>query len=507
MKIVASGEGLTIEQVVEVARGGASVAVDLPPRFHAARRLVLSKQGRSDPVYGINTGFGELATVRIPPDKVADLQRNLIMSHSAAVGEPVPTEVCRAMLLLRLNALAKGYSGVRVEVVDLLVAMLNQRVHPVIPSRGSVGASGDLAPLAHLASVLIGLGEAELNGEVLPGSDALSRVGLTPLRLEAKEGLALINGTQMMTAYGVLALHDAEILVETAEIACALTIEALKGSARPMDPRLHAVRPHPGQIASAGHIGRLLEGSPIVASHQTNCAKVQDPYSVRCAPQVFGSIRDALAFTRQTLEREVNSATDNPLCFPDSDDVISGGNFHGQPIATALDVAKLALTQLGNFSERRSYRLLDAAHSGLPPFLSSKPGLNSGYMVPQYTAASLCSENQTLAVPASVHSIPTSAGMEDFNSMGATSALHLWKIVENVGWIVAVELLCAAQGVEEHRPLTTTPALEAAIASIRRLAPHLDEDRPLSAEIIAVAEAVRSGAIQSASHLENPRPQ
>ena len=495
MKIVVNGDGLTIEQVVEVARHGALVDIELPPRFHAARELVLSKEKGPDPVYGINTGFGELATIRISPDHVVELQRNLIMSHSAAVGEPVPTDVCRAMMLLRLNALVKGYSGVRPSVVELLAGMLNRRVHPVIPSRGSVGASGDLAPLAHLASVLIGLGEAEVDGELLPGAEALSRAGLAPLQLQAKEGLALINGTQMMAAYGVLAISDAETLVESAEVACALTIEALKGSVRPMDPRLQAVRPHPGQIESAAHIRRLLEGSSIVASHQTNCPKVQDPYSLRCAPQVFGAVREGLAFARQTLAREINSATDNPLCFPEAEEVISGGNFHGQPVALALDMAKLSLTQLGNFSERRSYRLLDAARSGLPPFLSSQPGLNSGYMVAQYTAASLCSENQTLAVPASLHSIPTSAGMEDFNSMGATAALHLRRIVENVGWIVAVESLCATQGVEEHRPLTSTPPLEAAIARIRGVAPRLGADRPLTTEIESVAQLVRSGAL------------
>jgi histidine ammonia-lyase len=370
-------------------------------------------------------------------------------------------------------------------------------VHPVIPSRGSVGASGDLAPLAHLASVLIGLGEAELDGDLLPGGEALERAGLAPLDLEAKEGLALINGTQMMAAYGALALHDAGRVLHAAEVACALSLEALKGSVRPMDARLQAVRPHPGQVASAAHLRTLLEGSPIVASHQTaDCHVVQDPYSLRCAPQVFGAVRDGLEFARGVLAREINSATDNPLCFPDSGEVISGGNFHGQPVALALDVAKLAITQLGNFSERRSYRLLDAGRSGLPPFLSREPGLNSGYMVAQYTAASLCSENQTLAVPASLHSIPTSAGMEDFNSMGATGALHLRKVVENAGWIVAVEMLCACQGIEEHRPLTTTPALEAAVATVREVAPRLEADRSLSGEIEAVAGLIRSGRFE-----------
>jgi histidine ammonia-lyase len=344
--------------------------------------------------------------------------------------------------------------------------------------------------------VVIGQGEAEYRGELLPGAEALARAGLAPLRLEAKEGLALINGTQFMTAYGTLAIHDAERLVEAAEIASALSIEAFKGSMRPTDPRLQQVRPHPGQIAAAAHLHRLLDGSPIVESHQHDCPRVQDPYSLRCAPQVFGAVREGLGFARQMLEREINSATDNPLCFPESGEVISGGNFHGQPIALALDVAKLVLTQLGNFSDRRSYRLLSTEFSGLNPFLARNPGLNSGYMVAQYAGAALCAENQTLAVPSSLHSIPTSAGMEDFNSMGATSAVHLRSIVENVQRIVAVELLCATQGVEERRPLRTTPALEAAVACIRGVVPTLESDRPLSPEIEGVAELIRRGTLQ-----------
>ena len=497
MEIVADGESLTIEQVVQVARSLTPVRVELPARFHAARELVLQKAHGQDPVYGINTGFGQLATIRIPKEQVAELQRNLIMSHSAGVGDPVPTDVCRAMLLLRLNALAKGYSGVREELVRLIAEMLNRSVHPRIPSRGSVGASGDLAPLAHLALVLIGMGQAEYGGELLPGATALSRAGLEPIRLEAKEGLALINGTQLMTAYGALALFDADRLVEAAEIAAALSIEAFKGSARPSDPRLQAVRPHPGQAAAAAHIHSLLAGSPIVESHQHYCPRVQDPYSLRCAPQVFGAVREGLDFARRIIQREINSATDNPLCFPDDGEVISGGNFHGQPVALALDVAKLVLTQLGNFSDRRSYRLLSTEFSGLHPFLAGNPGLNSGYMVAQYAAAALCAENQTLAVPASLHSIPTSAGMEDFNSMGATSAVHLRMIVENVRRIVAVELLCATQGVEERRPLRSTPALEAAIGCVRRVAPHLYTDRPLHPEIEAVAALIADGTLQA----------
>ena len=496
MAIVVDGEKLTLDQVVEVARNGTPVRLDLPPRFHASRDLVMAKAAGPDPVYGINTGFGLLATIPIPRDQVEELQRNLVMSHAAGVGDPVPTEVCRAILLLRLNALAKGYSGVREELVQLLAEMLNRGVKPVIPSRGSVGASGDLAPLAHLALVLIGQGEAEYQGCVLPGGEALAKAGLVPLTLEPKEGLALINGTQLMSAYGALALFDAGRLVDAAEVACALSIEAFKGSMRPSDPRLQAVRPHPGQVAAAAHLHALLEGSPIVASHQQHCSRVQDPYSLRCAPQVFGAVREGLSFARQLVERELNSATDNPLCFPETGEVISGGNFHGQPIALALDVAKLVLAQLGNFSDRRSYRLLNASFSGLSPFLARNPGLNSGYMVAQYTGAALCAENQILGVPATLHSISTSAGMEDFNSMGATSAVQLRAIVGNVQRIVAVELLCATQGVEEHRPLRTTPRLEAAIGCVRRVVPRLEADRPLAGEIEAVATLIREGILQ-----------
>ncbi|MGI5835555.1 MAG: histidine ammonia-lyase [Chloroflexota bacterium] len=496
MDIVANGENLTIEQVVQAARKQTPVRLELPPRFYASRELVAAKAAGPEPVYGINTGFGLLATIRISEDQLQELQRNLVMSHAAGVGDPVPTEVCRAILLLRLNTLAKGFSGVREETVRLLVEMLNRRVHPIIPSRGSVGASGDLASLAHLALVMIGLGEAEFQGDRLPGADALAKSGLTPLALEAKEGLALINGTQLMAAYGALAIHDAERLVEAAEIACALSIEAFKGSMRPADPRIQSVRPHPGQVASAAHLHALLEGSSIVDSHQNDCPRVQDPYSLRCAPQVFGAVREGLTFARSIIERELNSATDNPLCFGESETILSGGNFHGQPVALALDVAKMVLTQMGNFSDRRSYRLLSSAFSGLPPFLARKPGLNSGYMVAQYTSAALCAENGVLGVPATLHSIPTSAGMEDFNSMGATSAVQLRSIVENVQRIVAVELLCAAQGVEEHRPLRSTDPLEAAVAAIRQRVPTLDRDRPLSEDIERVAKLIREGILQ-----------
>ena len=497
MDVVADGESLTIDQVVQVARRGAPVRLALPERFYDSRRLVESGSVGTKPVYGVNTGFGLLATIPIPQDQIQELQHNLLMSHAAGVGEPAPTEICRAMLLLRLNALAKGYSGVRKEVVQLLAEMLNRRVHPIIPTRGSVGASGDLAPLAHLALVMIGLGEAEHQGCRLSGSEALERAGLRPLTLEVKEGLALINGTQFMSAFGALALHDADSLVEASEIACALSIEAFKGSMRPSDPRLQSVRPHPGQIASAAHIYALLDGSPIVASHQQDCPRVQDPYSLRCAPQVFGAVREGLAFARGIIARELNSATDNPLCFPESGEIISGGNFHGQPIALALDVAKIALAHMGNFSDRRSYRLLSSSFSALSPFLAKNPGLNSGYMVAQYTSASLCAENGILAVPSSIHSISTSAGMEDFNSLGATSAVQLRTMVENVQRIVAIELLCAVQGVEQHRPLQTTSPLEAAIACIRQVVPPLERDRPLSGEIEQVVGLIREAVLQA----------
>ncbi|HEX2913976.1 MAG TPA: histidine ammonia-lyase [Chloroflexia bacterium] len=485
--VTLDGESLSLEEVEWVADGQATVALNLGPRFYASRKQIENRMEGEAAVYGVNTGFGNLATVRIPHDKLAILQRNLLISHATGVGAPLPRRVVRSMLLLRANSLAKGYSGVRAELVQLLVDMLNHGVHPVVPSQGSVGASGDLAPLAHIACVLIGEGRAEYNGEVLPAKEALSLAGLNPVQLAPKEGLALINGTQMMASLGALALARALRLVEVAEIAGALSLEAFKGTDAAFHPAIQAVRPHPGQVAAAAHLRELLAGSEVMESHR-GCSKVQDPYSLRCMPQVFGAIRDALDYCRRVIEVELNSATDNPLCFPEEDLVLSGGNFHGQPLAIMLDTMGLALVQLGNFSERRSYKLLTSYEAGLPAFLTAYPGLNSGLMVTQYIAAALANDNKVLSHPASADSIPTSAGTEDFNSMGANSALKLNSILENTTRIIAVELMCAAQGVEFHLPLQPGEPLREIMVSLRAVVPHLEEDRLLDGEIEKIAQ-------------------
>jgi histidine ammonia-lyase len=488
--VVLDGENLTLEQVWLVANGQARVELNLPERFHASRNMILRRVEGAAAVYGVNTGFGNLATVRIPAEDLATLQRNLIISHATGVGEPLPRPAVRAMMLLRANSLAKGYSGIRVEPVQLLVELLNRGLHPVVPSRGSVGASGDLAPLAHIALALIGEGQMEVEGQLRPAMQCLENAGLAPVRLQAKEGLALINGTQLMTALGALALYRALKLVELAEVAGALSLEAIKGTDVAFHESIQAVRPHPGQKASARHLRDLLVDSEIMASHR-DCLKVQDPYSIRCMPQVFGAIRDALDYCRRGIEVELNAATDNPLCFPDTDEVLSGGNFHGQPLAILLDTMGIALAQLGGFSERRIYKLLYQHESGLPAFLIGNPGLNSGLMVTQYVAAALANENKVLAHPASVDSIPTSAGTEDFNSMGATSALKLQQIVQNTTRIIAVELLCAAQGVEFHRSLQPGVPLRRVVQEIRKIAPRLEDDRPLDGVIENLAQRLQ----------------
>ncbi|HEX2569626.1 MAG TPA: histidine ammonia-lyase, partial [Polyangia bacterium] len=403
---------LTLDTITRVARQRMPVQLSLAARerIRRARAVVddIARGGDAAPaVYGVNTGFGFLADVRISADEIRLLQRNLIRSHAAGVGTPLSTDVVRAMMLLRAEVLAIGHSGVRMEIAELLLAMLNRGVHPVIPSQGSVGASGDLAPLAHLALVLIGEGSAEVEGQILPGEEALARAGLAPVELAAKEGISLVNGTQLMTGMGALALFDAEQLALTADLSGALSLEALKGTPRAFDPRIHAVRPHPGQITSAANLARLLTGSAIVESHR-DCGKVQDAYSLRCMPQVHGATRDALNYARNVLEIEAQSATDNPLVFPAENEMVSGGNFHGQPVALALDFAGIAVAELANIAERRIEQMVNPhLSSGLPAFLSPSSGLNSGYMMAQVTAAALVSENKILAHPASVDSIPS----------------------------------------------------------------------------------------------------
>ncbi|HEY7526592.1 MAG TPA: histidine ammonia-lyase [Candidatus Limnocylindria bacterium] len=492
-----TGSDLTVAEVVAVARG--RPRVELAPaaaeRMRASRAVVEHAVAEGRTVYGVTTGVGDLATVAIQPAQTAELQRNLIRSHAAGVGDPLPAEVVRAMLLLRANALAVGLSGIRPQVVELLIGMLNAGVHPLVPSRGSVGASGDLAPLAHLSLVLIGEGQAWLDDAGPgPGGEALERAGLHPVELQAKEGIALLNGTQLMAALAALALHDARRLAMSADVIGAMSLEAMQGTAAAFAEALVAARPHPGQMAVAAHLRSLLADSEIAASHAESDHRVQDAYSLRCMPQVHGAVRDALDQLDRVLAIEMNAATDNPLVFP-SGEVISGGNFHGEPLALAIDYAKAAVTELASISERRSARLVDAHLSGLPAFLTDAPGLRSGLMIAQYTAAALVNELQTLAHPASVDTIPTSANQEDHVSMGATGALHLREVVDRAEAVLAIEALCAAQGLDFHAPLRPGAGVQHAHARLRALVPHLEEDRSPADDIDQVRELLRAGEL------------
>jgi histidine ammonia-lyase len=497
---------LTLEALAEVARGNRVVEIGARARaaMDRARRVVdavVAGGDASPAVYGVNTGFGALAEVRISADQVARLQQNLVRSHAAGVGQPLPREYVRGMMLLRAAVLATGRSGARTICCERLCELLAAGVHPVIPARGSVGASGDLAPLAHLALGMIGEGDAEYRGEILPAAEALARANIAPLVLEAKEGLTLLNGTQHMTAVGGLTVLDAEVTCRIADVAGALSLEALKGTARAFDERVIAARPHPGQIAVGAVLRELLAGSEIAESHK-DCGKVQDPYSLRCMPQVHGASRDMLAFARTVLEREIASSTDNPLVFvdgPEGDEMISGGNFHGQPVAIALDAAAIAVAELANISERRVEQLVNPhLSSGLPPFLAPDSGLNSGFMIAQVSAAALVSENKVLAHPASVDSIPSSAGREDHVSMGATAALKLATIHDHVRTVLAIELLCAAQGIDLRRPLRTTKPLERVHAVIRAKVPAMMVDRPIAPDIVAVRAMIDDGSLLAA---------
>lgn len=488
------GRSLTVDDVLRVARGGAAAALTPAARRAVARsRAVVDRALASGlPSYGINTGFGAMASVAIPAREREALQLNLLRSHAAGVGPPLGRDVVRAIVLLRANSLASGLSGVRPVVINRLLDLLRRDVTPVVPAQGSVGASGDLAPLAHLALVLVGEGEAVVRGERLTGAAALRRAGLRPLRLFAKEGLALINGTQMMTAIGALALRDGLAVLGAAEVAAAMTVEALLGSHVAFDVRLAAARPHPGHLRVARRLRRLLRPSAINRSHR-DCGRVQDSYSLRCVPQVLGASWDALEHVGHVLVIEMNSVTDNPLCFPDTRAILSGGNFHGQPVALALDYLAIAMAEVGSFSERRTFKLLDAARHDLPPFLTRRAGTHSGLMATQYTAAALVSENKVLCHPASVDSIPTCADVEDHVSMGPIAARKAAAVVKNVARVVAIELIAAAQGLDFRRPLTSGPGVEKAHALVRRVVRHLDHDRPLAAEIEAVAEQVLRG--------------
>ena len=445
-------------------------------RVNAARAVVDARAAGDAPVYGVNTGFGSFAETRIERDALAALQVNLVRSHSAGVCEPLPVRAVRAAMALRANVLAKGFSGIRLETLEALVAALNRRVHPFVPSRGSVGASGDLAPLAHIALALIGEGDVWDGTARTPAAAALAAAGLIPIKLAAKEGLALINGTQVCTAVGALTLAGAERLARAADIAAALSIDGLQGSVRPFDARIHAARPFPGQAASADNLTRLIAGSGINAAH-VNCGRVQDAYSMRCAPQVHGAAREALSWIRHLLVIEMNAATDNPMVFAETDEIVSGGNFHGAPVALGCDTLVLAVAQLATISERRSERLVNPALSGLPAFLTRHGGLHSGLMIAQVTAAALTSEIKTLAHPASVDTIPTSANKEDHVSMSMGAALKAERALHLATHVIAVEVLCACQAIDLLAPLTTSPALARVHAAVRKCVPTLVDDR------------------------------
>ncbi|MEW5723732.1 MAG: histidine ammonia-lyase, partial [Thermodesulfobacteriota bacterium] len=489
------GEGdLDLETLVAISRDRAPVRLSgkALERVGRSRDLVRRWVQEGRPVYGVTTGFGALSDVGIPREEARKLQENILMSHAAGVGAPLPEEVVRAVMAVRLQDLAQGYSGLRGETLSALAALLNSGVCPVVPEKGSVGASGDLAPMAHLALVLIGKGEAFYQGRRMSGSEALSAAGLNPVRLEPAEGLALVNGTQVMTALAALAVHDGAVLAKTADAACALSLEVLMGTNTEFDPRIHAVRPHPGQKAAADNMSRIVRDSAIISSHK-DCSRIQDAYTLRCSPQIHGASKDAVAYVRQVVTTEMNSSTTNPLIFADSGDFLLGGNFHGQPVALAADFLCLALAELANVSERRIERLVNPQLSGLPAFLVENSGLNSGFMIAQYTAAALVSENKTLSHPACVDSIPTSANKEDHVSMGTISARKARAVLENTQHVIAIELLCGCQAMDlltHGRPGLGT---EAAYQTVREVIPRLDGDRPLYPDIQAAADLIKNG--------------
>ena len=498
MTLELSGRRFTLKEISQIASArkpiGLTIAAAARDRMLRSRDAVEQVLLQDRAVYGINTGFGKLADVRIPPSELESLQLNLVRSHCCGVGRPLSETETRAMMLLRANVLALGFSGCRVEIVSTLLAMLERGVLPRIPEKGSVGASGDLAPLAHLALSMIGEGVSQYQGVWMDGAKALAAAQIEPVRLQAKEGLALLNGTQAMAAVGALALFRAERVASLADLAGAMTLEALRGTPVAFDERIQAVRPHAGQVASAKHLRELLEDSEIRESHVKNDPRVQDAYSLRCIPQVHGAVRAALRHARETVELESGSATDNPLVFPDTGEILSGGNFHGAPLALTMDYAAIALTSLMSITERRIDRLVNPdLNEGLPPFLSPHAGTSSGFMIAQVCAAALLNEARVLAHPASVDNVPTSGGKEDHVSMGMTSALKLRQTVENAENVLAIELLAAAEGLDFRAPLRSSKPIERARELIRAMAPRVAVDRPLSPDIERIAEAVRSG--------------
>lgn len=496
LQVALGGPSLGYQDLWALVQGVRTTRATLAPealrRVEPARALVERAVHEGDPVYGVNTGFGALKSVRISGEDLERLQTNLLRSHAAGAGPELEPTTVRLMLALRAHSLALGASGVRPKLLEHLVAMLEHDLLPVVPSRGSLGASGDLIPLAHLGLGVMGEGSMRRNGRAAPAAEHYREAGLQPLTLAAKEGLALINGTQAATALGVQAFLEAKNVMRAAHAACALSVEAIRGSVKPFDARVHAIRPHRGQGESAAILRQLLQGSAIVASHE-GCGRVQDPYSFRCAPQVLGASIDALRGAGETLLVEVNSVTDNPLCFPDTGEILSAGNFHGQPVAQALDFLAIGMAEVGSIAERRTFLLLDSSKSGLPPFLTENAGLGSGLMIVQYLQASLVAENRMLANPACTDSIPTSAGQEDHVSMAMHAALKALALVRNVRRIVAAELLCAAQGIEFLRPLQSSERLESLYRAIRRLVPPLTLDRRQDEDLAALDAWIESG--------------
>lgn len=469
--------------------------------IEASAAAVARILARHEPVYGINTGFGKLATVKIGDDDLEMLQRNIVLSHAAGVGDPMPVPIARLMMMLKLASLAQGASGVQPVTIEMLESMLANGLTPVIPAQGSVGASGDLAPLAHLAAAMIGTGEILMGDMRMPALQALTQAGLSPLTLGPKEGLALLNGTQFSCAYALAGLFEAEQLFQSALVTGALSTEAAKGSDTPFDPRIHALRGHSGQVETARALRSLMEGSDIRASHRVGDERVQDPYCLRCQPQVMGAVLDLLRQAAMTLVIEANGVTDNPLIFPDTDEALSGGNFHAEPVAFAADMIALAICEIGSIAERRIAMLVDPALSGLPAFLTPRPGLNSGFMIPQVTAAALVSENKQRAYPASVDSIPTSANQEDHVSMAAHGARRLWGMVENLSNIIGIEYLAAIQGIDFHAPLISSTTLEVARALLRAQVPTLVDDRYFHPDMAAAARLIRDGVLAEIAQL------
>jgi histidine ammonia-lyase len=467
-------------------------------RIAAGARSVERIVAKGEAVYGLNTGFGKLAKTRIPDEKLRELQRNLVLSHAAGTGPALDDRIVRLILILKANGLARGHSGVRPAVVEGLLALLRHEAYPIIPAKGSVGASGDLAPLAHLSMALLGEGEVRLKGEIVPAVDALAEIGLDPLELGPKEGLALLNGTQVSTALALDGLFGAEELLQAALVTGALSVDAVKGSDTPFDPRLHELRGHKGQIDCAGAYRTLLAGSAIRASHLANDERVQDPYCLRCQPQVMGACLDQMRYAAGVLEIEANAVSDNPILFPDTDELLSGGNFHAEPVALVADALAVAIAEIGAIAERRLALLVDASMSGLPPFLVQESGLNSGFMIAQVTAAALASENKSLAHPASVDSLPTSANQEDHVSMATFAARRLGEMVANTRSILAIEYLAAAQGIDFHAPLATSAPLQHVVRTLRAAVPVYERDRVIARDMAAAERLILDGGLTAA---------